>query len=467
MHETQKLKASKGDYTMANQSKPQRAKDIQNNPKAVVAGSASLMAGRLHQWPADTNAWLAVAENGRQCIKRNMLKGQHMVQRWDRKDTGFGKLKPMTFRRESRVLDEQSNLWLDVPRRNSELEIQMRLTREEESEHEIQTRVIREEKESRLLPALRWGCWHPTSVVDDIHNRLISEWMVSHEEFELSDSDYAVRIDLMTKEFGVDAVERYFEGLPPTAKTSETYTALLHYYAGAKLIENVEDLYEREKEATLSLSAVTYNEIMTLYMSVGQVEKVPSIIEELKRQNVAPDLFTYNLWISSCAATVDIDKVRTILDEMTRNSGSNECWVRYANLPNIYITSGNLMNAESNSLVENEKGITQREWVAYDFLIILYTGLGDKDKVDQIWKSLRMTKQKMTSRNYVCILYSYLILGHSREAGEVIDQWKQSASTEFDISTCNRLLKVFSDAGLMETGKTFRMLLTEKGRDII
>ncbi|CAL5434327.1 unnamed protein product [Camellia sinensis] len=299
------------------------------------------------------------------------------------------------------------------------------------------------------------------------HALEISEWMVSHGEFELSDSDYAVRIDLMTKVFGVDAAERYFEGLPPTAKTSETYTALLHSYAGAKLIENAEDLYERAKEANLSLSAVTYNEIMTLYMSVGQVEKVPSVIEELKRQNVAPDLFTYNLWISSCAATMDIDKVRTILDEMTRNSGSNECWVRYANVANIYITSGNLMNVESNSLVENEKGITQREWVTYDFLIILYTGLGDKDKVDQIWKSLRMTKQKMTSRNYACILSSYLILGHSGEAGEVIDQWKQSASTEFDVSTCNRLLKVFSDAGLMETGKTFRMLLTEKGCDII
>jgi len=62
----------------------------------------------------------------------------------------------------------------------------------------------------------------------------ISEWMVSHEEYELSDSDYAVRIDLMTKVFGIDAAERYFEGLPPATKTTETYTALLHSYAGAK-----------------------------------------------------------------------------------------------------------------------------------------------------------------------------------------------------------------------------------------
>ncbi|PSS19276.1 Pentatricopeptide repeat-containing protein [Actinidia chinensis var. chinensis] len=288
--------------------------------------------------------------------------------------------------------------------------------------------------------------------------------MVSHEEFKLSDSDYAVRIDLMTKVFGVDAAERYFEGLPPTLKTSETYTALLHSFAREKLVDKAEDLYERAKEANLSLSALTYNEMMTLYMSVGQVQKVPFVIEELKHQKVAPDLFTYNLWISSCAATMDINGVGRILEEMTGDSGSDEGWVRYTTLANIYITSANLVNAEpdASSLVESEKGITQREWITYDFLIILYTGLGNKDKLDQIWKSLRMTKQKMTSRDYVCILSSYLVLGHLREAGEIVDQWKQSVATDFDDSTCNRLLKAFSDAGLIENGKTLRVLLNEK-----
>ncbi|XAR72392.1 hypothetical protein NMG60_11019016 [Bertholletia excelsa] len=295
------------------------------------------------------------------------------------------------------------------------------------------------------------------------HALEISEWMVSHKEFELSDSDYAVRIDLMTKVFGIDAAERYFEGLPPSAKTSETYTALLHSYAAAKFVDKAEDLYERAKEANLCLNAVTYNEIMTLYMSVGQVEKVPSVIEELKHQKVTPDLFTYNLWISSCAATMDIDEVRRILDEMSHDSGSTEDWIRYRNLANIYITSGHLSNSNSASLVESEKVITQREWITYDFLIILYGGLGNKDKLDQIWKSLRMTKQKMTSRNYLCILSSYLMLGHLREVGEVIEQWKQSAATDFDLPACDRLLKAFADAGLMETAETFCMLLTEKG----
>lgn len=286
--------------------------------------------------------------------------------------------------------------------------------------------------------------------------------MVAREEFELLDSDYAVRIDLMTKVFGIEAAEHYFEGLPLTAKTCETYTALLHSYAGARLTERAEELFNRIKESKLPFNALIYNEMMTLYMSVGQVEKVPTVVEELKRQNIAPDIFTYNLWISSCAATLGIDEVRRILNEMARASGCNDDWVRYINLANIYVTTSHLVDAKSGPLVEAEKGITQREWITYDFLIILYAGLGNKDKIDQIWKSLRMTKQKMTSRNYICVLSSYLMLGHLKEVEEVIDQWMQSTTPNFDISACNRVLDAFTETVSTAKANDFRMLLIRK-----
>ncbi|KAK2662909.1 hypothetical protein Ddye_001483 [Dipteronia dyeriana] len=294
------------------------------------------------------------------------------------------------------------------------------------------------------------------------HALEISEWIVSHEEYVTSDSDYATRIDLMTKVFGIDAAERYFEGLPASAKTSETYTALLHSYAGAKLTGKAEELYKRIKESNLTFNALTYNEMMTLYMSVGQVEKVALVVEELKRQKVVPDIFTYNLWISSCAATLNIDDVRNILDEMFRDAGSNDGWLRYINLVKIYINAGHLVNSEASPLVEAEKSISQREWITYDFLIILYAGLENKDKIDQIWKSLRMTKQKMTSRNYICILSSYLMLGHLKEMEEVIDQWKQSTTSDFDTSACSRLLGSFVEIGLAEKANDLQMLLLQK-----
>ncbi|CAO2815796.1 unnamed protein product [Amaranthus hypochondriacus] len=293
------------------------------------------------------------------------------------------------------------------------------------------------------------------------HALEITEWMVSHDEFNLSDSDYAARLDLMTKVFGIDAAERYFEGLPHDARTNETYTALLHSYASAKCTDKAEELFWRIKESGLSFSAITYNEMMTLYMSVGQVEKVSSVIEELKHQRVTPDLFTYNLWISSCAATLDIDGVRSILSEMSQDPNSDERWVRYQNLTNIYVTTGQLTDSGASSVVEAEKSVTQREWITYDLLIILHAGLGNKDMIDQIWKSLRMTKLKMIGRNYVPILSSYLMLGHIEKVEEVIDQWKNSTASVFDNVVCSRLADAFVEAGFTEKAETFRLLLNK------
>ena len=81
--------------------------------------------------------------------------------------------------------------------------------------------------------------------------------MVSHSEYELSDSDYAIRIDLMTKVFSIDAAERYFEGLPPNAKTTESYTALLHSYVASKQTTKAEELCEKMKESGLKLTPIT------------------------------------------------------------------------------------------------------------------------------------------------------------------------------------------------------------------
>ncbi|KAL6517618.1 hypothetical protein OROMI_033319 [Orobanche minor] len=296
------------------------------------------------------------------------------------------------------------------------------------------------------------------------HALEISEWMVSHDEYPLSDSDYAIRINLITHVFGIDAAERYFEGLPSLAKTNETYTALLHSYAGLKLIEKAEQLYERMKGSNLPLSAITFNELMTLYISVGQLEKVSLIVKEMKSQNVAPDLFTYNLWVSSCAADLQVDDVKKVLDEMCTDLGCDESWIRYMQLAKIYIVAGQLENSDMGSLMESEKGVvTQRELISYDFLVILYGGLGNKDRLDRIWKSLRMTKQKMIGRNYVCVLSSYLMLGHLNEVGEIIDQWKHSTTSEFNLSMCEKVVEAFKEVGMTDKADGFSMVLREKG----
>ncbi|KAH7655514.1 ArsR-like helix-turn-helix domain-containing protein, partial [Dioscorea alata] len=290
------------------------------------------------------------------------------------------------------------------------------------------------------------------------HALEISEWMKTHQEFELLDSDYAMRIDLITKVFGVNAAEEFFEGLPSSAKSCDVYTALLHSYAAAKLVDKAESLFERIMGFNFVLKAVTFNEMMTLYISTGQLDKVPLVVDELKRRNVSPDLFTYNLWISASAGALDIDAVRKILDEMAEDPSSNDGWIKFMKLTDIYVTAGHLVSSD-NSLVEAEKTNSQREWITYDFLIILFAGLGNTERIGEIWRSLQKTSQKMTSRNYLCILSSYLVLGQTKEAEGIIDQWKESKSLDFDVSSCKRLYDAFVKAGCSDEAETLHKLI--------
>ncbi|PKA56132.1 Pentatricopeptide repeat-containing protein [Apostasia shenzhenica] len=292
------------------------------------------------------------------------------------------------------------------------------------------------------------------------HALEISEWMKSHQESELSDSDYAMRIDLITKVFGVSSAEEFFEGLPAFSKSCEVYTALLHSYAGAKLIDKAESLFQRIMDSNFSSSILIYNEMMTLYASIGQMDKVHNIVEELKRRNVSLDLFAYNLWITASAATLDIERVSSILYEMACDSCSDGGWETYMKLADIYITTGHLAGSD-NALVNSGETISQKEWITYDFLIILHAGLGNIQKINEIWKALKRTSQKMTSRNFICILSSYLVLGKLKEAGEIICEWKQSKVLDFDISSCDKLFNALVKAGLMDAAEKFHGLMLQ------
>uniref|UniRef100_A0A0A9FZD5 Pentatricopeptide repeat-containing protein n=1 Tax=Arundo donax TaxID=35708 RepID=A0A0A9FZD5_ARUDO len=215
------------------------------------------------------------------------------------------------------------------------------------------------------------------------------------------------------------------------------------------------------KDAHLSMDVLVCNEMMTLYISVGELDKVQVVAEELKRQNVAPDLFTYNLWISAAAASMDLEGFKGILDEMSKDPNSNEGWALYQNHAAIYVDASQLVGS-GNSLVETEAKISQREWITYDFLVILHTGLGSRGRIKDIWKSMLMTSQQMTSRNYICVLSCCLMCGQLKDAGEIVDQWQRSKAPEFDISACNRLFDALLNAGFCDMVDSFRELMLQK-----
>eukprot|EP01018_Ginkgo_biloba_P028975 Gb_03507 [translate_table: standard] len=295
------------------------------------------------------------------------------------------------------------------------------------------------------------------------HALEISEWMEDRKEFELSAGDYAVRLDLIAKVRGMASAEKYFTDLPVDAKDEHTYSALLHSYVREKLTEKAVALMEKMQELGFATHALPYNEIMALYMTIGQVEKVPLVIKEMKKNDVPRDAYSYNLWMSACAAVSDIEGVEMVLDEVKCDSRDIADWTTYSTLANIYIKAGLVEKAES-ALKEFEKKLTQRDRIAYDYLMTLYASLGNKEELLKTWESLKTAFEKATYTNYICILSSLAKLGDIEKAENIFEEWESSCA-RYDCRVSNILLAAYVRKGLLEKAEIFYGHVLEKGGD--
>ncbi|XP_078433009.1 uncharacterized protein LOC144704456 [Wolffia australiana] len=298
------------------------------------------------------------------------------------------------------------------------------------------------------------------------HALELSEWMITHHGHELLPKDYAVRLGLISSVFGISSAEEFFENLPLKAKNCETFTALLHAYASAKLVEKAESLFEDMKEAGSPPSTLTFNEMMTLYISVGQAEKVPLVVEQLKNSGESADLFTYNLWISGLASSMDFDAVRRVLHEMSALPNADDDTKKYVKLSEIYISAVCPTNLIT-SLGEAEK-MQKKKMITYDFLLILHASLGNKEKINEIWKSLKMTMTKnIAEETYTCALSVFVFLDNFKDAGDIVDEWMKEQGLEHVCGACERLFHAILKADLESIAEKFRQLLSEKNINVV
>ncbi|KAF3338378.1 Pentatricopeptide repeat-containing protein [Carex littledalei] len=297
------------------------------------------------------------------------------------------------------------------------------------------------------------------------HALEVSEWMKLHHEPDLSGNDYSTRIDLITKVFGLNAAEEFFNGL--ASKPAEAYTALLHNFASSKSIDKAEKLFDQMKSENVISDALPFNEIMTLYVSVGEAEKVFRVVSEMKSLKVGLDLYSYNLWVSAYGAILDFEGVKRVLSEMEQDPNLDQRSNIYRNLVRVYVDVGRFEGVDTGTkLIEADTKVTVREWITYDLLVILHASLGNKGRIKEMWRCMKMSSGKMTYRNYICVISSYLAVGEVQEVGEVIDQWKESKEPEFDLSACARLFDAFLKVDLIEIAANFRKLMQEKNYEI-
>ncbi|KAL0547206.1 hypothetical protein IC582_017134 [Cucumis melo] len=276
----------------------------------------------------------------------------------------------------------------------------------------------------------------------------IMEWM-EIRKINYSFTDYALRLDLISKVNGITAAEKYFYDLPPSAKNRCTYGALLNCYCKEMMEEKASTLFKKMDELKF-VTSLAFNNLMTMYMRMDQPEKVPPLIGEMKQRGFYLTTFTYNVWMNSCASLNDIGKVEEILEEMKMEDSNKLDWTTFSNLASFYVKAGQLEKAElALKKVEEEIKSDKKDRLAYHCLISLYASTSNLSEVNRIWNLLKSVYPTMTNTSYLVMLQALSKLKDIEGLKKTYKEW-ESICHIFDLRLVNVIIGAYLQQDMYE-----------------
>ncbi|KAL8149145.1 pentatricopeptide repeat-containing protein At4g01990, mitochondrial-like [Apium graveolens] len=258
----------------------------------------------------------------------------------------------------------------------------------------------------------------------------VMEWMQTRN-IKFEPADYARHLDLISQVKGISAAEKYFNGLPESAKDISTYGALLSCYCRGKLTIHALDLFEEMDKLQL-LSSVAFNNLMSLYMRLDFPEKVPPLVEEMKNRKIPLSILTYNIWITSYACLKDIKAAERVFEEIRHNNGELQYdWTTFSNLAIAYVKAGLYEKAESTlKTLEEEIGKMGKRCgrQPFHYLISLYAGTTNLVKVHEIWKHLKSTFKITCNQSTLSMLEALARLNDVDGYKKIFEEWEATCS---------------------------------------
>ncbi|XP_009612935.1 pentatricopeptide repeat-containing protein At4g21705, mitochondrial-like isoform X2 [Nicotiana tabacum] len=218
------------------------------------------------------------------------------------------------------------------------------------------------------------------------------------------------------------------------------------------------------QEKGLSLSSVAFNDIMSLYTKTGEYEKIPEVLHHMKEIGVCPDNLSYRICINSYGARSDIEGMERVLIEMENQSYIVMDWNTYAAVANIYVKSG--LDDKANSFLKKaEAKIDNKEGLGYNYLISVYSRLGNKDEVIRLWFLEKSALKRCINRDYINMLESLVRLDALEEAEQLLKEWETSDNC-YDIRVPYIVIIGYIDKKLYEKAETMLEDLSTKGKTL-
>uniref|UniRef100_A0A2P2Q3H5 Pentatricopeptide repeat-containing protein At1g02370 n=1 Tax=Rhizophora mucronata TaxID=61149 RepID=A0A2P2Q3H5_RHIMU len=286
------------------------------------------------------------------------------------------------------------------------------------------------------------------------HALQVHEWLEKSWN-DMSRGDFAVRIDLLCKNEGVAAAEKYFNSLMESEKSDKTYGALLCSYCKEGMVDKATELFETMKVRNVASTTINYNILMSLYMKVDLPEKVILLAGEMRMKHITPNSYTLNYLVNSYAALANFEAAEVFLGKLIVN-GIKLDWSILGNLASIYVEAGLTHKAHA-VLQEIEVVADAHDCEAFHSLIILYGRLHDLPSVIRVWESLKLRRQKLNNVSYLTMLSTLSKLNAMDILEKCFIEWELCCS-QSDIRVANVVLESYLKENMIEKA----MLLSER-----
>ncbi|XP_047946157.1 pentatricopeptide repeat-containing protein At1g80270, mitochondrial-like isoform X2 [Salvia hispanica] len=211
----------------------------------------------------------------------------------------------------------------------------------------------------------------------------LSEWLESSKLTELTESNYASRVDLIAKVRGIVEAEKYIQQIiPESLRTEVVYRTLLAACGTAVDVNKAEELFSKMKEL-FPISCFSCDQLLLLYKRTNR-NKIADVLSLMKRENIKRSSFTYKILIDAKWQSGHISGIERLFEEM-KSDGLEPSMHILASVAKSYLDNG--LKAKAKAVLKDMEGgdLTENRW-ACRFLLPIYGSLGREDEVERIWR---------------------------------------------------------------------------------
>ncbi|XP_021744488.1 pentatricopeptide repeat-containing protein At1g80270, mitochondrial-like [Chenopodium quinoa] len=287
----------------------------------------------------------------------------------------------------------------------------------------------------------------------------LSEWLDKREDFELTERDYASRVDLIAKVRGLHKAETFIDTIPKSHRQEVVYRTLLANCVSLTNVAKSEEIFNKMKDLGFPISPFTCNQLLVLYKRTDK-KKIADVLLMMEKDDIKPTLFTYQLLIDTKGLSNDIIGMEQIVETM-RAEGVKPNFRVQATLARHYAFGGLKEKAEA-ILQEMEGDDLNSNRGVCPILLLIYANLGKADDVERLWK---VCEPKPREGDYLAAIEAFGKLKNVEQAEAVYHKMEKSIK-KLSTRHYSCMLKVYAENKMLGKGKQLLKQMGNSGCQI-